>query len=68
MTKNVTAFGASQPGRMKSALFTPKGDGSALPREPNIILPCIQPRQNSALGLQPGENAPSSLLKNSGFG
>jgi hypothetical protein len=27
MTKNVTAFGASQPGRMKSALFTHKGDG-----------------------------------------
>jgi hypothetical protein len=27
MTKNVTAFGESQPGGMKSALFTHKGDG-----------------------------------------
>jgi hypothetical protein len=27
MTKNVTAFGARQPGRMKSALVTHKGDG-----------------------------------------
>jgi hypothetical protein len=34
MTNKIAAFGASQPGRRKSALFTHKGYGSALLGEP----------------------------------
>ena len=35
MTNKVAAFGASQLGRVKSALSTHKGGGFALSREPN---------------------------------
>ena len=35
MTEKPATFGARWPGHMKSALSTYKGDGSALPREPN---------------------------------
>ena len=35
MIKKVAAFGTSQRGRMKSAVFTHTYDGFALPREPN---------------------------------
>jgi Transposase DDE domain group 1 len=35
MTKNVTAFRASQAGRMRGALFPHTGGGATLPKEPS---------------------------------